>query len=103
MATMKTRFSRKLHVAFGAMLAITLALSWYFYDSIQWFEYDVERITIANTVLNEHRTLSAQTTQKLSLIDESIASGAVRDLPRWHENIRILRGAIVGGAASACR
>ena len=96
MAAMKTRFSRKLHVAFGAMLTITLALSWYFYDSVQWFEYDVERITIANTVLNEHRALSAQTAQKLSLIDESIANGAVRDLPRWHENIRVLRSAIVG-------
>ena len=96
MTAMKTRFSRKLHLAFGAMLTITLALSWYFYDSVQWFEYDVERITIANTILNGHRTLSAQTARKLSLIDESIASGAVRDLPRWHENIRVLRSAIVG-------
>ena len=34
------------------MLAVTLALAWYFYDSVQWFEYDVERIAIANSVLN---------------------------------------------------
>ena len=77
------------------MLAITLALSWYFYDSVQWFEYDVERITIANSVLNGHRTLSAETARKLSLIDESVANGTIRDLPRWHENIRLLRRSIV--------
>ena len=95
MAGIKTRFSRKLHVAFGAMLAITLALAWYFYDSVQWFEYDIERITIANSVLNGHRILSAQTAQKLSLIDESVANGEITDLPRWHENVRLLRVTII--------
>ncbi len=96
MSAMKTKFSRKLHVAFGAMLAITLALAWYFYDSVQWFEYDVERITIANSVLNGHRSLSAETARKLSLIDESIASGKIGDLPGWHNNIRVMRNSIVG-------
>ncbi len=96
MTLMKTRFSRKLHLAFGAMLTITLALAWYFYDSIQWFEYDVEHITIANSVLNGHHTLSNQTAQKLSLIDDSIAAGAISDLPRWHDNTQVLRVAIIG-------
>lgn len=95
MASIKVRFSRKLHLAFAVMLTITLALAWYFYDSVQWFEYDVERITIANSVLNGHRTLSAQAALKLSLIDESIANGAISDLPRWHENVRALRVSII--------
>ena len=95
MSLQKTRFSRKLHLAFAAMLAITLALAWYFYDSVQWFEYDVERITIANALLNGHRTLSAQTALKLSLIEESVANGSIRDLPRWHENVRALRESII--------
>jgi two-component system OmpR family sensor kinase len=92
---MKTKFSRKLHMAFGAMLTITLALSWYFYDSVQWFEYDLKRVTIANSLLNGHRTLSSQTVLKLSLIDEGVANGVISDLPRWHENVRILRVAII--------
>ncbi len=95
MAALKTRFSRKLHMAFAAMLAVTLMLAWYFYDSVKWFEYDVERITIANAVLNSHRTLSTQTALKLSMIDESIANGAISDLPRWHENVRLIRIAII--------
>jgi two-component system OmpR family sensor kinase len=92
---MKTRFSRKLHVAFGAMLTITLALAWYFYDSVQWFEHDVERITIANAVLNGHRTLSVQTEQELALLGESVRNGEVSDLPRWHDNVRVLRLTII--------
>jgi signal transduction histidine kinase len=82
-------------MAFAAMLAVTLLLAWYFYDSVKWFEYDIERITIANSVLNGHRTLSTQAALKLSLIDESAANGAVSDLPRWHENVRILRLAVI--------
>lgn len=95
MAAKKTSFSRKLHLAFGAMLIITLALAWYFYDSVQWFEYDVERITIANSVLNGHRILSAQTAQKLRLIEESVADETIGDLPRWHDNIQVLRTTII--------
>jgi len=95
MAARKTSFSRKLHLAFGAMLLITLALAWYFYDSVQWFEYDVERITIANAVLNGHRILSAQTEQKLNLIEDSVANEAIGDLPRWHDNIQVLRISII--------
>ncbi|GMR14629.1 MAG: HAMP domain-containing sensor histidine kinase [Gammaproteobacteria bacterium] len=91
MMAMKTRFSRKLHMAFGAMLVITLALAWYFYDSVQWFEYDVERIALANSVLNDHRALAAQTEQKYNLIQESVALGTIGDLPQWQENTREIR------------
>lgn len=94
MTAMKTRFSRKLHMAFGAMLAITLALAWYFYDSVQWFEYDVQRIALANSVLNGNRALSAQTELKLKLIQESAAIGAVEETLQWQENISALRVSI---------
>jgi signal transduction histidine kinase len=63
---------------------------------VQWFEYDVERITIANSLLSDHRTLFESTTQKLRLIDESIESGSVSDLSLWHDNIRVLRTTIIG-------
>jgi two-component system OmpR family sensor kinase len=94
MAGIKTRFSRKLHLAFGTMLIITLALAWYFYDSVQWFEHDVERITIANSVLNDYRTVSALGARKLSLIEESTDKSEISDLPHWHDIDRRLRAAI---------
>ena len=95
MVASKTSFSRKLHLAFGAMLIVTLALAWYFYDSVHWFEYDVERITIANSVLNGHRILSEQTSQKLSLIEDSVANETIGDLPRWHDNVQVLRTSFI--------
>ena len=96
MAAIKTRFSHKLHLAFGAMLAVTLALAWYFYDSVQWFEYDVERIAIVNSVLNGYRTVSVQGARKLSLIEESVNKGEISDLPHWHDIDRSLKTAISG-------
>jgi signal transduction histidine kinase len=97
MALFKSRFSRKLHMAFGAMLAVTLALAWYFYDSVQWFEYDVERMAIANSVLNDYRSVFVEGNQKLGLIEESIDKGEIRNLPRWHgidSNLRTTIGRI---------
>ena len=96
MASIRTRFSRKLHMAFGAMLATTLVLAWYFYDSVQWFEYDVERITIANSVLNGYRTVSALGAQKLSLIQESVDKGEISDLELWRDIDGSLKTAIAG-------
>ena len=77
------------------MLVITLSLAWYFYDSVQWFEYDVERVTIANSVLNGHRILAAQTAQKVALIEDSVGNEGVADLARWHQNVQTLRTAII--------
>jgi len=95
MAARKTSFSRKLHLAFGAMLFITLALAWYFYDSVNWFEYDVERITIANSVLNGHRILASQTAQKLGQMEDAVAKGTIGDASRWRDTIQALRRSII--------
>lgn len=95
MAGRKTRFSRKLHMAFAAMLAITLGLAWFFYDSVQWFEYDVERIALANTALSGYRQLATETQQKIRLIETSVAAGKVTDFTEWQNNIRALSSSLV--------
>ncbi len=76
-------------------MLVTFALAWYFYDSVNWFEHDVERITIANSILNGHRTLSTRTAQKLNLIEESVSAGIIKDLPLWHDNVKVLRTTII--------
>ena len=87
-------------MAFAVMLAITLVLSWYFFNSVQWFEHDIKRITIANTVLNGYRAVSMQTVRKIRLIEDSVTRGSISDLPQWHDNVRNIR-VVVGGIRQA--
>ncbi|NNE05520.1 MAG: HAMP domain-containing histidine kinase [Xanthomonadales bacterium] len=72
MAMLKTRFSRKLHLVFATMLAITLGLSWYFLDSVKWYEYDVQRIALANNVLQGYQELSRLTFEQYSELNSGV-------------------------------
>lgn len=76
------------------MLAITLALAGYFYNSVQQFEYDVKRTAVAHSVLSAYRTVSTQTRQMLNLMEESVEQGRNSDLPLWHNTISALRSGL---------
>jgi signal transduction histidine kinase len=75
MALSKTRFSRELHVAFAALLLITLGLAWYFYDSVKWYEHDVQRIALANDVLQNYQQVSILTFRELNALGERVMHG----------------------------
>jgi signal transduction histidine kinase len=94
MALLKTRFSRKLHVAFATLLAITLALAWYFYDSVKWYEHDVQRIALANDVLKGYQQVSILTFKELNTLGEQVLRGNVDESPGRHINDEVLRKAI---------
>jgi signal transduction histidine kinase len=76
MKTWKTGFNRKLHLAFGMLLVSTLGLAWYFYDSVKWYEYDVQRIALANRVLQDYLELANLTFRELNELAEDVAQGA---------------------------
>jgi signal transduction histidine kinase len=75
MAQIRTRFSRKLHVAFGVMLLITLCLAWYFLDSVKWYQYDVQRIAMANNVLQAYQEVAKLTFRELNDLGEAVDRG----------------------------
>jgi signal transduction histidine kinase len=75
----KTGFNRKLHLAFGMLLISTLGLAWYFYDSVKWYEYDVQRIALANRVLQDYLELANLTFRELNELAEDVAEGAPVD------------------------
>lgn len=77
MALLKTRFSRKLHVAFAALLLITLALAWYFYDSVKWYQHDVQRIAMSNDVLQNYQQVSNLVFRDLNSLGERVMHSAV--------------------------
>lgn len=76
MASVRTQFSRKLHIAFGLLLLITLALAWYFFASVRWYQYDLGRIDRANEVLQAYQVLANQTNSKLLAMSEAVARGS---------------------------
>ncbi len=94
MARFATQFTRKLHVAFATMLLITLALAWYFSDSVKWYQYDVERIALANVVLHGYQEVSILTFQELNDLEESVARGDASGLADWQTRATSLRAAL---------
>ena len=75
MAQIRTRFSRKLHDAKGDMLLITLCLAWYFLDSVKWYQYDVQRIAMANNVLQAYQEVAKLTFRELNDLGEAVDRG----------------------------
>jgi len=101
-----TRFVRKLHWAFGAMLLITLALAWYFYDSVEWYEHDVQQIARSNQILQNYQSLAGQTSRLLAEMNRAVAAGAADDAQGWRaevagigKTVEDLRHALAGEAA----
>jgi signal transduction histidine kinase len=94
MARFATQFTRKLHVAFATMLLITLALAWYFNDSVGWYQHDLERIALANIVLHGYQEVSILTFQELNDLEDSVARGETSELADWPTRTKALREAL---------
>jgi signal transduction histidine kinase len=94
MALVKTKFSRKLHAAFGTMLVITLALAWYFYDSVKWYQHDVQRIAMSNSVLQGFQEVSVLTFRELNQLGEEVLLGEAIDSSRKQVRDQTLRSAV---------
>jgi two-component system OmpR family sensor kinase len=94
MGRLRTRFSRKLHVAFSAMLLITLALAWYFLDSVKWYEYDVQRIALANQILEAYEEVSNLTFRELNALGEKLVRGSGDSAADREATVNLLRNAV---------
>ena len=86
------RFARKLHAAFAAMLLVILALAWYFYDSVEWYEHDIQRIALGNQALQNYQSLAAQTWQAVNDMDRATAAG--HDAEAWAVQADSLRALV---------
>ncbi len=48
MLRFKLQFIRKFHLAFAILMLATLAIAWFYNESVNWYKHDVQRITLAN-------------------------------------------------------
>jgi signal transduction histidine kinase len=90
----RTRFSRKLHAAFATLSLVTLGLAWYFHDSVNWYRHDVQRISMANDVLQAYQQLSVLTFRELNDLGERVGSQRASDTGLAADRGPILRNAI---------
>lgn len=77
------RFVRKLHVAFGAMLLVTLALAWYFNDTVKWYEHDVQQISLSNQILQNYQSLARHHWRLLRRMDQALGDSPVDAEVEW--------------------
>lgn len=94
MASFRTQFNSKLHVAFGVLLIITMAIAWYFFDTLQWYQRDLQKIAHANEVLHSYEDLSNLTYQKLQAMTDAVLSGSEGYLLPDDDGVRALRDAL---------
>jgi two-component system OmpR family sensor kinase len=67
------RLGNKIRLAFGVLLLVTLALAWYFHDSVEWYERDVREIALGNMVLQDYQTLVNRTWRLLNDMQEAVS------------------------------
>ena len=58
------------------MTLAALAIAWFYNDSVKWYEQDVQRITLANDVLQSYQKLSSLTFMELSALNDSALPGS---------------------------
>ena len=95
MAQERTQFSRKIHVAFGILVVITLAVAWYFFDTVKWFESDLRRISSAREVLQEYEVLSGQVLDRLNTIQTAVFLGTPSDPESLKQDSQKLRATLL--------
>lgn len=81
-------------MAFATLLAITMALAWYFYVSVKWYEHDVQRISMANNVLQGYQQVSILTFRELNDLGEKVVLGEIDEIEDRKLRISILRQAV---------
>ncbi len=81
-------------MAFAALLLSTLALAWYFYDSVQWYEHDVQRIAMANNVLQGYQQISILTFRELNALGDRVVRGQAQEPDEVELRERALRASI---------
>lgn len=75
-AVIQSGFTRKLQLAFAAMLLVTLVIAWYFYDSARWFSSDTRQLARASQQLADYEVIARQTWQSLQHMEEVVRQGA---------------------------
>ncbi|MFC1719940.1 sensor histidine kinase [Pseudomonadota bacterium] len=94
MSRFKFQFISKFRMAFTTLMLAALAIAWLYNDSVNWHEHDVQRITLANDVVQSYQKLSDLTFMELSALSDSVLQGNSGDLSERGPGASALREAV---------
>lgn len=81
MRRFKLQFISKFHLAFAALLLVTVAFAWIFNFSSNVYRQSVERSALVDYVLQSYQELSNRTFRELSTLSNVVLLGDSSDLP----------------------
>ena len=94
MQRFKLQFIREFHLALAMLLLATLAIAWFYNDSIKRYKHDLQQITLANKVLQSYQQLSNLTFRELAVLSDSVLLGDSNELSEQGPGASALREAI---------
>jgi two-component system OmpR family sensor kinase len=94
MLRFKLQFAREFHLALAMLLLATLAIAWFYNDSIKQHKDDVQQITLANNVLQGYLQLANLTFRELGGLRDKALLGESSDLTERGPGASALRSAI---------
>jgi signal transduction histidine kinase len=94
MSRFKLQFVSKFNLAFATLMLSVLAITWFYQDSVKWYEHDVQRLTLANDVLKGYQKLSSLTFMELNALSKSVSRGNSGDLSERGPGSSALREAV---------
>jgi len=80
MARFNLKFIRELQLAFAALMLVTLATAWYFNENVKRSGYEVQRVTLANNVMQGYLELSNLTLKELNALSDGVLLGEATSL-----------------------
>lgn len=95
MRRFKLQFVRKFHLAFAILMLATLAISWFYSESVKWYQHDVQRITLANEVLQDYQELSNLIFRKMGALSDGVLRGDSSKLAELGGGAAALQGTIL--------
>ena len=94
MVRFKLQFVREFQLALATLLLATLAIVWFYNDSIKQHKDDVQRITLANNVLQGYLQLANLSFRELGSLNDKALLGESSDLTERGPGASALRSAI---------
>jgi signal transduction histidine kinase len=94
MPRFKSQFIRELYVAFATLMLVTLAIAWYFNESVKWSQSEFQRSALTNKVLQDYQELSNLTLSELIALSNRILLGDRNGLSEQGSSPAALREAL---------